>query len=56
MKGFHILLQALSKIGKQEAKARFILTNKYSTRSLEALRRLSNKYGNLDIQVLGRME
>jgi glycosyltransferase involved in cell wall biosynthesis len=56
VKGFHILLQALSKIGKQEVRARFILANKYSTRSLEALRRLSYKYGNLDIQVLGRME
>jgi glycosyltransferase involved in cell wall biosynthesis len=56
IKGFHILLQALSKLGKQGVRARFILANKYSTKSLEALRRLSYKYGNLDIQVLGRME
>jgi glycosyltransferase involved in cell wall biosynthesis len=56
VKGFHILLRALSKLAKQGVRAGFILTNKYSTRSLEALRRLSNKYGNLDIQVLGRME
>jgi glycosyltransferase involved in cell wall biosynthesis len=56
VKGFHVLLQALSKLGKQGTRARFIFTNKYSTRSLEALRRLSYKYGNLDIQVLGRIE
>jgi glycosyltransferase involved in cell wall biosynthesis len=56
VKGFHLLLQTLNKLGKQGVKARFILANKYSIRSLEALRRLSYKYRNLDIQVLGRME
>jgi glycosyltransferase involved in cell wall biosynthesis len=56
VKGFHILLQALSKLGKQGVKARFILTNRYSPRSLEILKQLSDKYGNLEIQVLGRIE
>jgi glycosyltransferase involved in cell wall biosynthesis len=56
VKGFRVLLQALSKLGKQGVRARFILTNKYSTRSLEALRRLSYKCGNLDIQVVGRIK
>jgi glycosyltransferase involved in cell wall biosynthesis len=56
VKGFHILLQALSKLGKQGVKARFILTNRYSPRSLEILKQLSDKYRNLEIQVLGRIE
>jgi glycosyltransferase involved in cell wall biosynthesis len=56
VKGFHILLRALSKLGKQGVKARFILTNRYSPRSLEIPKQLSDKYGNLEIQVLGRIE
>jgi glycosyltransferase involved in cell wall biosynthesis len=56
VKGFHILLQALSKLGKQGVKARFILANRYSPRSLEILKQLSDKYRNLEIQVLGRIE
>jgi glycosyltransferase involved in cell wall biosynthesis len=56
VKGFHILLQALNKLGKREVKARFILTNRYSPRSLEILKQLSDKYRNLEIQVLGRIE
>ena len=56
VKGFRILLYVLNRLGKQGVKARFILTNKYSPRSLEALKWLSDKYRNLDIQVLGRIE
>jgi Glycosyltransferase len=56
VKGFHLLLQALNKLGKRGVKARFNLANKYSPQSLEKLRRLSRKYNNLDIQVLGRVE
>jgi glycosyltransferase involved in cell wall biosynthesis len=56
VKGFHILLQALNKLGKQGAKARFILTNKYSPRSLKILKQLSDKYRNLEIRVLGKIE
>jgi glycosyltransferase involved in cell wall biosynthesis len=56
IKGFHILLQTLNKLGKQGVKARFILTNRYSPRSLELLKQLSDKYRNLEIQVLGRIE
>jgi glycosyltransferase involved in cell wall biosynthesis len=56
IKGFHILIQTLNKLGKQGVKARFILTNRYSPRSLEILKQLSDKYKNLEIQVLGRIE
>ena len=55
IKGFHILLQALKELGKQGIKARFILTNRYSLRNLEILKRLSGKYRNLEIQVVGRV-
>jgi glycosyltransferase involved in cell wall biosynthesis len=55
-KGFHILLQALNRLGKQGVKARFILTNRYSPRSLEILKQLSDKYRNLEIRVLGKIE
>jgi len=56
VKGFHILLQALNRLGKQGVKARFILTNRYSPRSLEILKQLSDKYRNLEIRVLGKIE
>jgi glycosyltransferase involved in cell wall biosynthesis len=56
VKGFHILLQALSKLGKQGVRARFVFTNKYSPRSLGMLKQLSDRYGNLEIRVLGKIE
>jgi len=56
VKGFQVLLQALNKLGKRGVKARFIFTNKYSSGNLQILKQLSEKHGNLDIQVLGRME
>jgi glycosyltransferase involved in cell wall biosynthesis len=56
IKGFHILLQALSKLGKQGVKARFILAGEYKPRSLETIRQLCVKYRNLNIQVLNRVE
>ena len=56
VKGFHILLQAMGELGKQGVKARFILLNSYSRRSLKALKALSEKYGNLEISVAGRIE
>jgi len=56
VKGFHVLLQALNKLGKQGIKARFILTNRYSPRNLEILKHLSEKYRNLEIQVVGRVD
>jgi glycosyltransferase involved in cell wall biosynthesis len=56
VKGFHILLQALNKLGRQGVKARFIFTNRYSPRSFEILKQLSDKYGNLEIRVLGRIK
>jgi len=57
IKGFHVLLQILNKLGKQGVRARFILAGKYGPKSLGTLERLSDKYGNnLKIQVLGRIE
>jgi len=56
VKGFHVLLQALKDLGKQGVKARFILTNKYSSKNLELLKRLSEKHRNLEIQVMGRVK
>jgi len=56
VKGFHILLQALNKLGRQGIKARFILTNRYSPRNLEILKRLGEKRRNLEIQVVGRVD
>ena len=55
-KGFHILLQALREVGKRGVKSRFILANKYSHRNLKILKGLSKKYGNLEIQIVGRVK
>jgi glycosyltransferase involved in cell wall biosynthesis len=56
IKGFHILLRTVKELGKQGIKARFILTNKYSRESMKILNTLSNKYKNLGIDVVGRVE
>jgi glycosyltransferase involved in cell wall biosynthesis len=56
VKGFYILLQALNKLGKQGIKAKFILINKYSPRNFQILKILSEKYRNLEVQILGRVE
>jgi len=56
VKGFHLLLRALNWLGRQGVEARFILTNRYGLRSLRILRRLDEKYGNLEIQVVGRVK
>ena len=55
VKGFHILLQAMGELGKRGVKTRFILSNSYCQRSLKALKALSKKYGNLEINVVGRI-
>jgi len=56
IKGFHILLKAMKELGKQGIKARFILTNRYSRESIKILNTLTNKYENLRIDVVGRVE
>jgi glycosyltransferase involved in cell wall biosynthesis len=56
VKGFHILLKAIKELGRQGVKASFILTNKYSRESMKILSTLSNKYKNLRIEVVGRVE
>jgi len=56
IKGFHILLQILNKLGKHGIKARFILAGGYGSKSLGTLEQLSNKYRNLEIQILGRVK
>jgi len=56
VKGFHILLKAVKELGRQGIKTRFILTNRYSRKSIEILNTLTNKYKNLRIDVVGRVE
>ena len=56
IKGFHTLLKAMKELGKQGIKARFILTNRYSHESIKILNTLTNKYKNLRINVVGRIE
>jgi glycosyltransferase involved in cell wall biosynthesis len=56
VKGFHILLLAMGELGKRGVKARVILADSYRQRSLKALKTLSEKYGNLEINVAGRIE
>jgi glycosyltransferase involved in cell wall biosynthesis len=56
VKGFHILLKAMKELGRQGIKARFILTNRYSRESIKILNSLTNKYENLRIDVVGRVE
>jgi glycosyltransferase involved in cell wall biosynthesis len=56
IKGFHILLYILNKLGKHGVRARFILAGGYGSKSLGILRQLGSKYRNLEIQVLGRIE
>jgi len=42
--------------GKQGVKAKFMLAGKYSPESLSALRQLSERYRNLEIDVVSRVE
>jgi glycosyltransferase involved in cell wall biosynthesis len=56
VKGFHILLKAMKELGRQGIKARFILTNKYSRKSIKILNTLNNKYENLRIELVGMVE
>ncbi|MCC6055196.1 MAG: glycosyltransferase family 4 protein [Desulfurococcaceae archaeon] len=56
VKGFHIFLRAMKELGRQGIKARFILTNRYSRESIKILNTLINKYDNLRIDVVGRVE
>jgi glycosyltransferase involved in cell wall biosynthesis len=56
VKGFHMLLKAMKELGKQGVKAIFILTNRYGRESMKILSTLSNKYKNLRINVVGRVE
>jgi glycosyltransferase involved in cell wall biosynthesis len=56
VKGFHILLKAMKGLGRQGVKARFILANRYGHESMKILNTLSDKYENLRIDVIGRVE
>jgi len=56
VKGFHIFLKAMKELGRQGIKARFILTNKYSRKSIKILNILNSKYENLRVDVVGRVE
>jgi len=56
IKGFHILLKAMKELGRKGIETRFILTNRYSRESIKILNALINKYENLRIDVVGRVE
>ncbi|MEM1660994.1 MAG: glycosyltransferase family 4 protein [Candidatus Bathyarchaeia archaeon] len=56
IKGFHILIKALKIIGeKKHTRIKFVLTGRYSQKSLNIINRLKKRY-NLDIKVLGIVE
>jgi len=55
VKGFHILVEVVKKLGRQGVRAKFILTNTYNQRSLKTLRTLSQRYKNIEINVVGRV-
>jgi glycosyltransferase involved in cell wall biosynthesis len=55
VKGFHILVEVVKKLGRQGVRAKFILMNTYNQRSLKTLRTLSQRYKNIEINVVGRV-
>ncbi|MEM1831478.1 MAG: glycosyltransferase family 4 protein [Desulfurococcaceae archaeon] len=56
IKGFHILIKALKIIGeKKHTRIKFVLTGKYSQKSLNIINQLKKRY-NLDVKVLGIVE
>jgi glycosyltransferase involved in cell wall biosynthesis len=55
VKGFHILVEVVKKLGRQGVRAKFILTNTYNQRNLKTLRTLSQRYKNIEINVVGRV-
>ncbi|MEM4619570.1 MAG: glycosyltransferase family 4 protein [Desulfurococcaceae archaeon] len=56
IKGFHILIKALKIIGeKKHTRIKFVLTGKYSQKSLNIINKLKKRY-NLDIKALGIVE
>jgi glycosyltransferase involved in cell wall biosynthesis len=55
IKGFHILLQALNRLGKQKVKAKFIFAGAYNQQSVRILKYINNKY-DLNIQLVGKVE
>jgi len=55
VKGFHILVEAMRKLGKQCVKAKFVLTGTYDQKSLKAVKTLGKRYSNLKIDVVGRV-
>jgi len=56
VKGFHILLQALRKLGKRGVRAKLILASSYSYESFKALKELGERFRNLEIRVAGRVK
>ncbi|MEM4620568.1 MAG: glycosyltransferase family 4 protein [Desulfurococcaceae archaeon] len=56
MKGFHILIKALKIIGeKKHTCIKFVLTGKYSQKSLNIINQLKKRY-NLNVKALGIVE
>jgi glycosyltransferase involved in cell wall biosynthesis len=55
VKGFHILLEALERLGRRGVNAKFLLANTYNQESLKALETLSERYKSIKINVIGRV-
>jgi glycosyltransferase involved in cell wall biosynthesis len=55
VKGFHILVEVVKKLSMQGVRAKFILMNTYNQRNLKTLGTLSQRYKNIGINVVGRV-
>jgi glycosyltransferase involved in cell wall biosynthesis len=55
VKGFHILLEAMERLGRRGVNAKFLFANTYNRESLKALETLSERYEGIEINVIGRV-
>ena len=55
VKGFHILLEALERLGRRGVNAKFLLANTYNRENLKALETLRERYESIEINVIGRV-
>ena len=55
VKGFHILLEALERLGRRGVNAKFLLADTYNQESLKALETLKRRYESIEINVIGRV-
>jgi len=55
VKGFHILLGAMERLGRTGVNAKFLFANTYNRESLKALETLSERYESIEINVIGKV-